>query len=413
MFSRMKSGIRLQPWLLAALAVVVLGVGAGCDSVQDAMDIWTKHIHPAAGSTYDIGDNATRYRHGYFDNVTAHGLAADNATLTELWIADNTSIHTADNSTFGGGGAGAQGPIGPQGPAGDNGTAGATWYTGAGAPDAGVGVNNDLYLNTTTSDVYKKSTGAWGVVANIKGTAGINGTDGKTVRNGSGAPDAGLGVDGDFYIDTTAHAIYGPKSGAAWGSSTSLVGPAGATGAQGPQGATGATGAQGATGEQGPPGPSFYHAFGVTAKWTGSEETNTQVWNSSSATPSRSSTQAHTGTYSEKLLATGASPCIWTYELFGPASGGCWGGVTIYARFWAYVPLTNSADGFFQFFDQSGWGFGSGQITLTRNSAWTQYSATYTITTYATNIIPALLLYAGGNGDVEYFDDVVCLVTYP
>jgi integrin beta 8 len=69
--------------------------------------------------------------------------------------------------------------------------------------------------------------------AGANGTNGTNGTDGLTVRSGSGAPSAGLGVNGDWYIDTIAHAIYGPKAGGAWGSPTSLVGPTGATGASG------------------------------------------------------------------------------------------------------------------------------------------------------------------------------------
>ena len=60
-----------------------------------------------------------------------------------------------------------------------------------------------------------------------------DGVDGTAVLNGSGAPSAGLGVDGDFYIDTADDAIYGPKTAGAWGSATSLVGPAGATGATG------------------------------------------------------------------------------------------------------------------------------------------------------------------------------------
>lgn len=64
----------------------------------------------------------------------------------------------------------------------------------------------------------------------VDGTNGTNGTDGKTIRNGAGAPSSGLGVDGDFYIDTVADAIYGPKSGGAWGSPTSLVGPQGEPG---------------------------------------------------------------------------------------------------------------------------------------------------------------------------------------
>lgn len=58
------------------------------------------------------------------------------------------------------------------------------------------------------------------------GTNGADGTDGKTVRNGSGAPSSGLGADGDFYIDTSANLLYGPKAGA-WGGGVSLVGPTG------------------------------------------------------------------------------------------------------------------------------------------------------------------------------------------
>ena len=68
------------------------------------------------------------------------------------------------------------------------------------------------------------------------GTNGTNGVDGKTVRSGSGAPSNGLGVDGDFYIDTSANQIYGPKAAGVWPSGVSLVGPAGATGATGAAG---------------------------------------------------------------------------------------------------------------------------------------------------------------------------------
>jgi hypothetical protein len=59
------------------------------------------------------------------------------------------------------------------------------------------------------------------------GTNGTNGIDGKTILNGSGVPSSGLGVNGDFYIDTTASRIYGPKASGAWGGGVSLIGPAG------------------------------------------------------------------------------------------------------------------------------------------------------------------------------------------
>lgn len=82
-------------------------------------------------------------------------------------------------------------------------------------------------------------------------------SEGATVLSGSGAPGAGDGNDGDFYIRTGVWTIQ-QKSGGSWGATTSLVGPAGATGATGatgPQGPTGATGPQGPTGATGPQGP--------------------------------------------------------------------------------------------------------------------------------------------------------------
>lgn len=59
------------------------------------------------------------------------------------------------------------------------------------------------------------------------GSDGSDGADGNTVLSGSDAPSSSLGVDGDFYIDTTSKNIYGPKTAGAWGSPTSLIGPAG------------------------------------------------------------------------------------------------------------------------------------------------------------------------------------------
>ena len=48
--------------------------------------------------------------------------------------------------------------------------------------------------------------------------------------NGAGSPGPSIGSVGDFYIDTQADAIYGPKSTGGWTGPTSLVG------AQGPAG---------------------------------------------------------------------------------------------------------------------------------------------------------------------------------
>lgn len=124
-----------------------------------------------------------------------------------------------------------------QGVDGAPGADGKTIRSGAGAPSSGLGVNGDFYLNTSNYDLYgPKAAGAWGSPTSLLGTVGSNG---KSVLSGSGAPSSGLGTDGDFYIDTTAHAIYGPKTSGAWGSSTSLVGPAGTNGTNGSNGTNG------------------------------------------------------------------------------------------------------------------------------------------------------------------------------
>lgn len=56
------------------------------------------------------------------------------------------------------------------------------------------------------------------------GPAGSPGLNGKTIRNGNGAPSNLLGVDDDYYIDNAAHVIYGPKAGGAWPAGVALIG---------------------------------------------------------------------------------------------------------------------------------------------------------------------------------------------
>ena len=115
------------------------------------------------------------------------------------------------------------GAIGIDGVIGADGT---TTLSGSGAPGAGLGADGDFYIDTAVYDIYgPKTGGVWGAGTSLIGAAGADGT---TTLSGSGAPGAGLGVDGDFYIDTAVYDIYGPKTGGAWGSGMSLVGPSGA-----------------------------------------------------------------------------------------------------------------------------------------------------------------------------------------
>jgi hypothetical protein len=65
------------------------------------------------------------------------------------------------------------------------------------------------------------------------GPEGEPGTDGRTILHGAGNPAAGTGEPGDFYLNTTAHTLFGPKDAAAWPSpGVSLVGPEGPPGPQ-------------------------------------------------------------------------------------------------------------------------------------------------------------------------------------
>lgn len=114
---------------------------------------------------------------------------------------------------------------GGSGTPGADGTDGATWRSGTGAPSNGLGANGDFYLNTANGDVYKKASGTYSVDTNIKGASGNNGTDGNTVLNGIEPPDGSAGNEGDFFIDTLARAIYGPKTSGDWGAPAYFHGP--------------------------------------------------------------------------------------------------------------------------------------------------------------------------------------------
>jgi hypothetical protein len=90
---------------------------------------------------------------------------------------------------------------------------------GAAGPQGDAGAAGPAGLQGTKGD------------SGATGAAGPPGTNGKTVLSGTPTPTAGIGVIGDFYIETDVSKIYGPKaaSGAngGWGTGTELKGPQG------------------------------------------------------------------------------------------------------------------------------------------------------------------------------------------
>lgn len=80
-----------------------------------------------------------------------------------------------------------------------------------------------------------------------KGDTGAAGKDGASVLNGTSDPTTSTGKDGDFYINTNSHKIFGPKASGVWPTGVSIIGPQGSQGIQGVQGPKGDTGAAGDT----------------------------------------------------------------------------------------------------------------------------------------------------------------------
>lgn len=112
------------------------------------------------------------------------------------------------------------------GSTGSPGPSGGTVLSGAGAPGNSVGNNGDYYLDTNTWTLYgPKANDVWPAGVSLvsqPGGSGGTGTGGNTAGNGghilygSGAPTDGIGVDGDFYFDTSTSTLYGPKQNGKW-----------------------------------------------------------------------------------------------------------------------------------------------------------------------------------------------------
>jgi hypothetical protein len=126
-----------------------------------------------------------------------------------------------------------QGPPGPQGPPGapstipgppgPQGTPGNTVLYGSVDPVNSDGRNGDFYINTTTHFIFgPKAANIWPAGTSLIGPQGI---PGNTVLYGTTDPTGAVGVDGNFYINTTTHFMFGPKASGAWSAGTSLVGP--------------------------------------------------------------------------------------------------------------------------------------------------------------------------------------------
>ncbi|MBQ9786435.1 MAG: metallophosphoesterase, partial [Clostridia bacterium] len=96
--------------------------------------------------------------------------------------------------------AGPKGDTGATGPAGPQGVAGSSFLTDEGVPTSADGANGDLYLDTTTFNLYKKVDGVWTELGNIKGEQGEPGNPGEP-GTPAVAPTVEINNDGYWIIN--------------------------------------------------------------------------------------------------------------------------------------------------------------------------------------------------------------------
>lgn len=228
----------------------------------------TNGVDGKAGSAWSSGTGAPSGAVGvvgdwYLDTAAADAYQKTDATTWTLRV----NLRGIQGEKGEKGVAGTNGTNGTNGIDGDDGLDGATWLTGAGVPLGTLGKETDLYLDTATSDVYRKSSVAWALLTNIKGqkgdpgtngtngtngaagaagtngAAGSNGVDGATWLTGTGAPSDANGKNTDLYLNTTNGDVY-KRGVASWGSPiANLTGPAGADGSGGGGGTSWSSGA--------------------------------------------------------------------------------------------------------------------------------------------------------------------------
>ncbi|WP_268125332.1 tail fiber domain-containing protein [Roseivirga pacifica] len=257
----------------------------------------TSLVGPAGADGADgvDGTNGTDGVDGKDGNSFLNGTGAPAATLGQdgdFYVDTNANNYygpktagawgTATSLVGPAGADGADGIDGTNGTDGVDGKDGNSFLNGTGAPAATLGQDGDFYVDTNANTYYgPKTAGAWGAPTSLvgpagadgadgtNGTDGIDGKDGNSFLNGTGAPAATLGQDGDFYVDTNANTYYGPKTAGAWGTPTSLVGPAGADGADGIDGTNGTDGVDGINGTDGVDGKSMLNGTGAPAPTLG------------------------------------------------------------------------------------------------------------------------------------------------
>lgn len=144
------------------------------------------------------------------------------------------------------GAPGTDGADGVAGADGVDGTDGSSFLSGRGTPAAGLGADGDTYLDLTSGAVHVRADDRWEFAGSLRGNDGrdgssgrdgTDGTDGTSFRIGTTDPVSSLGADGDTYLDATTGDVW-TKADGAWSAAGNLTGPAGLDGQDGKDGSS-------------------------------------------------------------------------------------------------------------------------------------------------------------------------------
>lgn len=171
----------------------------------------------ATGATGDAGSQflsgtvapaATVGKPGDFYFNTATGQLFGPKNLSNTW-AGGIGLKGSKGDK---GDTGAKGETGAQGV---RGTDGNLILSGTGVPASTLGKVGDYYIDKANSKLYGPKSAGWGTAADMRGATGdmgATGAAGSQIFSGVGAPAAGTGMPGDFYLNTTTAELFGPKN---------------------------------------------------------------------------------------------------------------------------------------------------------------------------------------------------------
>ncbi|MCH5147619.1 MAG: hypothetical protein J1F61_06450 [Clostridiales bacterium] len=156
-----------------------------------------------SGYTQDTVDPIMEVYNAYVTSAQANG---EEPMSYDDWYADLLANAKGDKGDKGD--AGDKGDKGDKGEDGAAGKDGNTWLVGATAPTAEQGNDGDLYLDSTTWNVYHKVSGAWVLLGNIKGEKGDKGESGSQGETVAATISVAAGETADMPISGISAGVH-------------------------------------------------------------------------------------------------------------------------------------------------------------------------------------------------------------